>query len=292
VLGQIEYAATGKLQWGSQKSSTRTASVPSRHRSSMHDISAPTSFHQARLPAIGASNLQFHQLLRHSRRSLLTGDRLCHIQTDFGADRLITTTQLCKLTCGIKRNQAKRRQSCGSPASHRHLASDLCRWFSGPTCANHPLLTIRMRTPSLSLSQGQVFAMRPCQCQIPTSNGVGAAPLLRRRPVARCTAFRGQPNKQQQRPAPCPCRSSAGDESSTSSDSKVAEKSSGKIATTLAGLDALLGVQEEKQDAEDHKASDVSLNSNLIFIQCARADNQEEVITAHVVWFVAGSQEL
>jgi len=134
--------------------------------------------------------------------------------------------------------------------------------------------------------------MRPCQCQIPTSNGVGAAPLLRRRPVARCTAFRGQPNKQQQRPAPCPCRSSAGDESSTSSDSKVAEKSSGKIATTLAGLDALLGVQEEKQDAEDHKASDVSLNSNLTFIQCARADNQEEVVTAHVVWFVAGSQEL
>ncbi len=116
-----------------------------------------------------------------------------------------------------------------------------------------------MRTPSLSLSQGHVFAMRPCQCQLPTSKGVVAAPLLHRRPVARCTAFRGQPNKQQQRPAPCPCRSSTGDESSNSSDSKVAEKSSGKIATTLAGLDALLGVQEEKQDAEDHKASDVSL---------------------------------
>ena len=134
--------------------------------------------------------------------------------------------------------------------------------------------------------------MRPCQCQIPTSKGVVAAPLLHRRPVARCTAFRGQPNKQQQRRGPCPCRSSTGDETSTSSDSKVAEKSSGKIATTLAGLDALLGVQEEKQDAEDHKASDVSLTSNLTSIQCTRAGNKEQFVIAHVVWVVAGSQEL
>ncbi|DBA95954.1 TPA: hypothetical protein ACH3X1_001475 [Trebouxia sp. C0004] len=107
--------------------------------------------------------------------------------------------------------------------------------------------------------------MRPCHCQILTSNGVGATPLLRRRPVARCTAFRGQPNKQQQRLAPCPCRSSAGDESSTSSD-KVAEKSSGKIATTLAGLDALLGIQEEKQDADDHKASDEAKGSDKLSV--------------------------
>ena len=149
-----------------------------------------------------------------------------------------------------------------------------------------------MLTPSLSLSQGYVFAMRPCQCHMPTSNGVVAAPLLHRRPVARCTAFRGQPNKQQPRPAPCPCRSSTGDESSTSTDSKVAEKSSGKIATTLAGLDALLGVQEEKQDAEDHKASDVSLTSNPMFVQCNRACNDEELSIAQIVWFVAGSQKL
>lgn len=101
---------------------------------------------------------------------------------------------------------------------------------------------------------------------MPTSNGVVAAPLLHRRPVARCTAFRGQPNKQQPRPAPCPCRSSTGDESSTSTDSKVAEKSSGKIATTLAGLDALLGVQEEKQDAEDHKASDEAKSSDKLTV--------------------------
>ncbi len=127
---------------------------------------------------------------------------------------------------------------------------------------------------------------------MPTSNGVVAAPLLHRRPVARCTAFRGQPNKQQQRPAPCPCKSSTGDESSTSSDSNVAEKSKGKIAITLAGLDALLGVQEEKQDAEDHKASDVSLTSNLILIQCTRAGNKEDLVMVPVVWFVAGSQEL
>lgn len=125
--------------------------------------------------------------------------------------------------------------------------------------------------------------MRPCHCQMPSSKGVVAAPLLHRRPVARCTAFRGQPNKQQQRPAPCPCRSSAGDESSNSSDSKVAEKSSGKIATTLAGLDALLGVQEEKQDAEDHKASDVSLTSKLMMTQCNRAGNKEELVIAHVM---------
>jgi len=105
----------------------------------MHDISAPTSFHQARFPAIGASNLQFDQLLRHSRRSLLTGDRLCHIQTDFGADRLITTTQLCKLTCGIKRNQA---QSAAKVADLQHLTGT---WLV--TCAvglvGQPVLTIR-----------------------------------------------------------------------------------------------------------------------------------------------------
>lgn len=126
---------------------------------------------------------------------------------------------------------------------------------------------------------------------MPTSKGVVAAPLLHRRPVARCTAFRGQPNKQQQRPAPCPCKSSAGDEYSNSSDSKVAEKSSGKIATTLAGLDALLGVQEEKQDAEDHKASDVSLTSNLIDpMQQSWQQRGTCHSTCHV--FVAGSQEL
>ena len=53
----------------------------------------------------------------------LTGDRLCHIQTDFGADRLITTTELCKLTCGIKRNRSQNAaQVCKFPAPHRHLA--------------------------------------------------------------------------------------------------------------------------------------------------------------------------
>ncbi|KAL0023735.1 hypothetical protein WJX79_009611 [Trebouxia sp. C0005] len=42
--------------------------------------------------------------------------------------------------------------------------------------------------------------------------------------------------------------------------------SSGKIATTLAGLDALLGVQEEKQDAEDHKASDEAKSSDKLTV--------------------------
>lgn len=83
--------------------------------------------------------------------------------------------------------------------------------------------------------------------------------MLRRRLVVHTTAFsrhRGQPNRQSQRRAPCPCRSSTGEEPSTSSDSNVAEKSGGKIATTLAGLDALLGIQEDKQDDEEQKASE------------------------------------
>lgn len=107
--------------------------------------------------------------------------------------------------------------------------------------------------------------MRPCQCHTPAVSGVGSAPLLRRKIVARCTAFsrhRAQANKHNQRPAPCPCRSSSGDEPSTSSDSRVAAKSGGKIANTLAGLDALLGVQEEKKDADEHKSSDVSQNQS------------------------------
>ena len=103
--------------------------------------------------------------------------------------------------------------------------------------------------------------MRPCQCQLPAAiNGAGPAPLLRRRSAVRCTAFsrhRGQPNQQSQRPALCPCRSSSGEEPSTSSDSTIQEKSRPKIASTLAGLDALLGIEEEKKDTEEHKSSEV-----------------------------------
>ena len=117
-----------------------------------------------------------------------------------------------------------------------------------------------MGTPSFSLTQGGKATMRPCRCQLPAAKGVGASSMLRRRLVVHTTAFsrhRGQPNRQSQRRAPCPCRSSTGEEPSTSSDSNVAEKSGGKIATTLAGLDALLGIQEDKQDDEEQKASEV-----------------------------------
>ena len=100
--------------------------------------------------------------------------------------------------------------------------------------------------------------MRPCQCKLHTTSGVNLPALLHRRPALRAAAFnkhRGHSSKQNQRPGPCPSRASSEDDSKTSSDSSVVKKSNGRISTTLAGLDALLGIEEEKKDEEEPKKS-------------------------------------
>lgn len=118
-----------------------------------------------------------------------------------------------------------------------------------------------MRTASTT-STHRIFAtMRPCQCQcqIHTKNGFSA--LLHRRPVLRTAALskhRGHASKRNQRSGPCPCRASSEDDKKTSNDGSVVKKSEGRISTTLAGLDALLGIQEEKEDAEEQKQSQAS----------------------------------
>ena len=103
--------------------------------------------------------------------------------------------------------------------------------------------------------------MRPCQCQLHTNNGVKLPALLQRRPTLRTAAFskhRGHPSKQNKRLGPCPCKASSEDESKASNDSSVSKKSGGRITTTLAGLDALLGIQEEKKEEEEPKKSQAS----------------------------------
>lgn len=109
--------------------------------------------------------------------------------------------------------------------------------------------------------------MRPCQCHLHASSGVYAnsgvklPAVLHRRPALRTAAFkkqRGHPSKQNKRPGPCPCRASSDDEPKTSNDSSVVKKSDGRISTTLAGLDALLGIQEEKKEEEEPKKSQAS----------------------------------
>lgn len=116
-----------------------------------------------------------------------------------------------------------------------------------------------------STSTNGVFApMRPCQCQcqIHTNKAVTLSVLLHRRPVLRTAAFnrhRGQASKRNQRSSPCPCRASSEDDTKTSNDSSVVKKSEGRISTTLAGLDALLGIQEETKDEEEQNQSQASL---------------------------------
>ena len=103
--------------------------------------------------------------------------------------------------------------------------------------------------------------MRPCQCQLHNRFAANHATLVKRRACLRSAAFskhRGHSSKQSQRLAPCPCRASAEGDSNNANDSKVVKKSDGRISTTLAGLDALLGVQEEKKDTEEHNKKEAS----------------------------------
>ena len=103
--------------------------------------------------------------------------------------------------------------------------------------------------------------MRPCQCRLHLNSGVKLPTLLHTRPALRTAAFskhRGHPSKQNKRPGLCPCRASSEDEAKTSKDSSDVKKSDGRISTTLAGLDALLGIQEEKKEVEETKKSQVS----------------------------------
>lgn len=120
-----------------------------------------------------------------------------------------------------------------------------------------------MRTASCTSTHRVLDTMRPCQCQLHSKNGVKLLPVLHRRPALRTAAFskhRGHPSKQTKRPGPCPCRASSEDESKPSKDSSVVKKSDGRISTTLAGLDALLGIQEEKKEEEEPKKSQVRMH--------------------------------
>ena len=117
-----------------------------------------------------------------------------------------------------------------------------------------------MRTASCTSTHRVLDTMRPCQCHLHANNGVKLPAVPRRRPALRTTAFskqRGHPSKQNKRPGPCPCRASSDDESKSSNDSSVVKKSDGRISTTLAGLDALLGIQEKKKEEEEPKKSKV-----------------------------------
>ena len=63
---------------------------------------------------------------------------------------------------------------------------------------------------------------------------------------------------------PCKCRNSTGDSSNGTSDSKnAAQQESGRIASTLAGLDLLLGVQPEKEE-EDKASSQVCCCTSVL----------------------------
>ncbi|KAL3140257.1 hypothetical protein ABBQ38_004528 [Trebouxia sp. C0009 RCD-2024] len=113
-----------------------------------------------------------------------------------------------------------------------------------------------MLTAKSTSTHGVFAPMRPCQCQcqIHTNKGLTLSVSVHRRPVLRTAALhkhRGQASKRNQRSSPCPCRASSGDDTKTSNDGSVVKKSEGRISTTLAGLDALLGIQEEKSDEED-----------------------------------------
>lgn len=96
--------------------------------------------------------------------------------------------------------------------------------------------------------------MKPCQCQLHSRSAVKSATLVNKRPILRSATFskhRGHPSKQSQRLAHCPCRASSEGDPNSANDTKVVKKSDGRISTTLAGLDALLGVQEDKNDTEE-----------------------------------------
>lgn len=125
-----------------------------------------------------------------------------------------------------------------------------------------------MRTASCTSTPRVVDTMRPCQCQLHINSGVKLPALLQRRPALRTAAFskhRGHPSKQNRRLGPCPCKASSEDDSKASNDTSVSKKSGGRITTTLAGLDALLGIQEEeKKEEEEPKKSQASLGAGCI----------------------------
>lgn len=88
--------------------------------------------------------------------------------------------------------------------------------------------------------------------------------LPHRRPAAVCS-FRSRSSRQRvdQKRCPCKCRNSAEDGSNGSGNSKNAREESGRIASTLAGLDLLLGVQPEKAEADKDSSKDASSESKV-----------------------------
>lgn len=78
----------------------------------------------------------------------------------------------------------------------------------------------------------------------------------------------------------CKCRNSTGDGASTSNDGTDTRKESGRIATTLAGLDALLGVQPEVKEAQENGASKVRIPLH----SSSHKQAETAVLSNYAVW--------
>ena len=124
-----------------------------------------------------------------------------------------------------------------------------------------------MWTTQLSLGHDACSQMlnmqRPVQCNASCQHAL----FRTRRAAGRCSdrekLVKQQGQRTGQRERRCKCKNSANDGASSSNDSSGAQKESGRIATTLAGLDALLGVQPETKEAPKNGASKVGADSKL-----------------------------